>query len=297
MSTSRINQKGFQCPCCLSLQQEGLDVWHHVCKVCGYESAQFRNAINMEHTALSETHREEGLRTLRESNFRELLAKMRPHLSGRHQTLLEVGCGHGWFLRIAGERFAALGIEPDHQIFLAARARGVDVIEGYFPDALNQSDRFDIIVFNDVFEHIPDPATALNACLGALNEGGMLVLNLPTSEGLFYRMARVARRVGLGGAFARMWQKDFPSPHLHYFSRRNLELLLQRHGFRVVSTGTLPSIRLSGLYSRIAYADPSRWLHHAMVWLALVLFYPVVKSLPSDVMVVMAMPDGMAPRT
>jgi SAM-dependent methyltransferase len=295
MLTCRTDQNGLACPCCLATQISGLEAWHHVCLACGYESAQLSPAINTTGAGLCESLRADGLRALRQDNFRELLDQIGPHLSHQQQTLLEVGCGHGWFLEIAAARFSVTGIEPDEQIFLHAKARGANVIRGYFPEALVPATQFDVIVFNDVLEHLANADAALRACRGALNPGGLLVLNIPTSKGIFYRMTKVVKRLGFGGAFERMWQKDFPSPHLHYFSQSNLEMLLLRCGFEVKFKGTLPSVRLKGLYSRIAYAKPASQVQSALIWLVLAVFYPLIRHLPSDAMLVFAMPPGSTP--
>ena len=295
MLTCPVEPQDLHCPCCLTMQRQGKDVWHHQCPNCGYESAWFTNSINVEHASLSESHRADGLHALRESNFRDLLGVLSPHLTKEHRSLLEVGCGHGWFLELAGRRFAARGIEPDQQICQLARAKGLDVREGYFPDTLSPGERFDVIVFNDVLEHIPDLQATLLACHDALNTGGLLVLNLPSSKGVFYFLAKTGRHLGLAGAFERLWQKGFPSPHLHYFDRFNLALLLQRCNFQVRAEGTLPSIRLNGLYNRIAYANPSQRVQHALMWLVLVVFYPLVKWLPSDAMLLLAVREDRWP--
>jgi SAM-dependent methyltransferase len=296
MLTCPSEPAALPCPCCLTEQRQGLDGWHHICPNCAYESAQFSNAINLAHASLSESRRADGLRALRESNFRELLRLLNPHLTDRHQRLLEVGCGHGWFLELAAQRFAVVGIEPDEQIFQLARAKGLPVVAGYFPAALRPEERFDVMVFNDVLEHIPDPQATLLACHAALSPGGLLVLNLPTSKGLFYVLAKVGRRLGLDAAFERLWQKGFPSPHLHYFDRSNLARLLQGCGFLVCANGSLPSIRLQGLYNRIAYASPGKPVQHGLLWLALLLCYPLVKWLPSDAMLVLAVRQDAPPK-
>ena len=292
MLTCQTDHTRDRCPCCLNELTGGLDNWHHVCNSCGYESAALDNRINVEAAALCEVAREDGLRTLRQDNFKELMGMISARLTMQSPALLEVGCGHGWFLELAARRFATVGIEPDHRMFLKLQDKGLNVIEGYFPDALNPTEKFDAIVFNDVLEHIADPEAALKACLSIFKKDGVLVLNLPTSAGLFYRMAKIGKQLGLGGAFERMWQKDFPSPHLHYFSAPNLKLLLQRCGFNVKSCASLPSIRLSGLYSRIAYADSTRKWRHVLLWFALVISYPLVRWFTSDIMVVLASADG-----
>src|SRR5690606_11668960 len=114
----------------------------------------------------------------------------------------------------------------------------------YFPDALAPGERFDAIVFNDVIEHIPDIGRALAACRERLAPGGMLLLNLPSSSGVFYRASKLLRRLGVAGHFERMWQKGLPSPHLHYVDPTNLARLLDRAGFVPVRRGRLATLRL-----------------------------------------------------
>ncbi len=57
----------------------------------------------------------------------------------------------------------------------------------------------------------------------------------------------------LNGSFERMWQKGFPSPHVHYFDDDSIRAIGQRAGLMLEKTSTLPSISTSGLYARIRY--------------------------------------------
>ena len=59
---------------------------------------------------------------------------------------------------------------------------------------------FDAIIFNDVFEHLPDPIDAIVAVERLLADDGILVLNLPSSDGLFFRSLYAPKSVGLAGA-------------------------------------------------------------------------------------------------
>jgi 2-polyprenyl-3-methyl-5-hydroxy-6-metoxy-1,4-benzoquinol methylase len=75
--------------------------------------------------------------------------------------ILDVGYGHGWFLMVTAARgLQAVGIDPDAAICSMAQANGVDFRLGYFLGALDPTDRFDAVVFNDVFERLPDPTSA-----------------------------------------------------------------------------------------------------------------------------------------
>jgi SAM-dependent methyltransferase len=280
-----------KCCVCDAEMVPGLAEWHWQCNGCEYEAASFAPAINdtVFHSAIDEAARASGLRSLRERNFAELLLLIERHApQAEHTRLLEVGAAHGWFLRMASGRFDVLGIEPDHAVCQMAREQGVAVLEGYFPDILAPQEKFGVIVFNDVFEHLPDVAKALEACRRHLNEGGLLILNIPSSDGFFYRIARMLKRMGFGGAFERMWQTGFPSPHLHYFGKKNLARFLERYEFAKIAGGSLPSVRKQGLHDRISHAGTISKPAGLFIYLCVLAALPFIGLFSSDIAVVIA---------
>jgi len=174
------------CPICIKKIEPGKQGWHFVCPSCQYEMAALTPSINQTnlHQPLDESARETGLRTIRNTNFKKLLNRISIFTKG-HKKLLDVGCAHGWFLEIAKNQFDVLGIEPDKVIFNQTAKTGLSIRLGYFPEVLNSEEKFDIIIFNDVIEHIPDIQSVLNSCHKHLNKNGLLVLNLPNSKGIF----------------------------------------------------------------------------------------------------------------
>jgi SAM-dependent methyltransferase len=233
---------------------------------------------------VNEAVRESGFENLRRGNFALLLdrlARVRPLAGAR---LLEVGCAHGWFLEAAACRGARpSGIEPDTEIGEAARARGLDVRSGLFPDALSDDARFDVLVFNDVFEHLPNAERAAEACRRALVPGGLLVLNIPLSTGVFYRTADLLDRIGLPGPFARMWQKGLASPHTGYFTQLQLRRLCERHGMTEVHRSTLPTLEPSGLWARLTCVREVPRAASAVIWGALMIGAPLLALTPADI--------------
>lgn len=273
------------CPVCRSRMSVGLADWHQECPNCSYESADLKPAINenVAHKNIDENSRENGLRSLRVENFASLLRAIKK--SGKDSgKLLDVGCAHGWFLDAAKENgFDVLGIEPDVHVFNSTVQRGLPVRQGFFPEILSKNEQFDVIAFNDVFEHIPDLNGLLAGCRVHLNPGGVLVLNLPSSKGVFYKCARFLSKLGFNGFFERLWQKDLPSPHLHYFSLENLNELLRNNGFEPIASGRLSTLRLKGLLTRISYTGNHTLFVRLMVYLVVVLALPVLSIIPSDI--------------
>lgn len=278
------------CPICRSRMSAGLAGWHQECPRCLYESADLKPAIN-EHVArknIDENSRENGLWSLRVANFASLLRAIKE--SGRDSgKLLDVGCAHGWFLDAAKENgFDVLGIEPDIQVSNATSQRGLPVRQGFFPEILSSNEQFDIIIFNDVFEHIPDLSRLLAGCRNHLQPDGLLVLNLPSNEGGIYRVSRLLTKIGFNSFFERLWQKGLPSPHLHYFNLINLNELLRNNGFQSIASGRLPALRLRGLFTRISYTGNHSLFIRLLVYFVVVLAMPFLYVMPGDIIYTIA---------
>ncbi len=273
----------------------GVNDWHAECPECAYESADLASTINSIDTAsvLDEHAREVSLKSVRDVNF-SVLTQILKQLKPRGGALLDVGCAHGWFLDKTKDIFRSSGVEPDESIFNATKARGLEVAHGYFPQALLPDSKFDIIAFNDVLEHIPNVDDALMACKEHLNPDGLLLVNLPNSNGFFYRLSKLLARVGICGFFDRMWQKGMPSPHVHYFNQKNLTELLSNHQFKVVQTGTLDVLHAKGLYTRLTYSRANSVGKNVLLYVTLMLSLPVLKLLPSDIQYVIAQVDVLS---
>lgn len=277
------------CPACEQPLRKGLQGWHRQCTRCTYEGSTLQVDIDVrgDREVLDEVLREEGLGTLRQRNFRVLAEELTARFpnDGRRPRLLDVGCAHGWFLEAANDHFDVLGIEPDARVAELAAARGLPARRGFFPDVLAADDLFDVIIFNDVMEHIPDILAALRACARHLLPGGMIVINAPARTGALYRTSKVMASIGLSASFDRMWQKDFPSPHLHYLDDRTMQALGARAGLRLHSVRTLRSMSVRGLYARIRY-DRSVSATKALATTGvLAVVAPLLGLLPADIKV------------
>jgi SAM-dependent methyltransferase len=243
------------CCVCGSAMRSQEAPWCFRCPQCGTWASTLSVGINQEslHVALDECMREKGLAELRRDNLATVASRLITLGLNSHGKVLDVGSAHGWFLQVANEKgLEAEGIEPD--VAVAALAGNGRVRVGYFPDALGADEKFDAITFNDVLEHVPDVDAAIAACVRHLRSGGLLSINIPNSGGLFFQLARWCARVGLRSAFERLWQVGLPSPHLWYFDKSGLTRLCQRHGFALVESSTLDSVRRRGLWDR-AHSD------------------------------------------
>lgn len=265
----------------------GLLAWQAVCSSCGYEHSDLKSTINekLAHALINEEDRERSLKSLRMDNFTVIVERASFLVAPGVSRLLDVGCAHGWFLEAANVSFQVLGIEPDLVVGGKAAANGLPVRQGYFPDILEEDEQFDVIVFNDVIEHIPDIDRAIKACKERLTPGGILVLNLPSSSGFFYRLSKLFLKAGWRTPFERMWQKDLPSPHVHYFNDKNLSTFVCRFGFDLVESFDLPSVHASGLMERLRFVGGTNKLALYAQYLSVICVIPVLRLFPSDIVV------------
>lgn len=151
-----------------------------------------------------------------------ILERLLPH---NRRTVLDIGCGPGWFLRRAKERgWQVRGIEPSRQAAAYARNLGLDVVESFF-DAKSAPGLgiFDAVHLNNVLEHVPNPIEILTLVRDVLTPGGLLCVNVPNDFTPFQRCACEAL------SLPAWWVS--PPHHLNYFDFNSLTSLFQRLGF------------------------------------------------------------------
>src|SRR6185312_306749 len=256
-----------RCPVC-SGSARPLKPWLSRCEDCRFEFS---------HLTEGGGATIEGLETLRRVNFELLLDRLERRLPLAGVRALEVGPADGWFLEAAARRGVKIsGIEPDPALAEDARARGLSVETGFFPDDLKDQGPYGLIVFNDVLEHVPNPGAALRRTAALLAPGGLAAINLPSSGGALYRAAKLMDRLGYEAPLIRLWQKGLPSPHLSLFNARNLRRLAEDSGFEHVDTFALRTLAREGLRERIAttHGGVAGALLFAGIWLLSFVYAP-----------------------
>lgn len=155
--------------------------------------------------------------------------------------LLDVGCGAGWFLRIAKALGAVIkGIEPSAVGAERARLSGLDVFHGTLEHYLNteaKNDRYDVITANHVIEHAPDPVATLQAMRVLLAPGGIVWVAVPNPTCWF------------GRRLLSNWDSvDLPY-HLQQFSAKSMSLAGSKAGLKLHRqyTFSLPAAVASSL--------------------------------------------------
>lgn len=168
------------------------------------------------------------------------LVKCQTPLSGKQ--CLDIGAGAGLFAHLLAETGAVVqGIEP--QVIFRAFARekfGIE-LRGETVDARcwQQSFRafFDLVTLWDVFEHVNFPAELLQQAANLVKPGGLLVLDTPRRDALYYRISEWSYRLSRGAnpLFLETLYSPLPFRHKQIFTLSQLLQLVERSGFSVLA--------------------------------------------------------------
>jgi 2-polyprenyl-3-methyl-5-hydroxy-6-metoxy-1,4-benzoquinol methylase len=264
---------------------ERLASWLLYCYKCRLWSSRLANEDRKlkQLTAIIEENRNFGLKSLRLQNFQRLLDALESYMTLDGATACDVGSSYGWFLEAAAARgMKVMGVEPEESVAIVGIDRGLDIRVGYFPECMTALDKFDVITFNDSLEHLSNIGQVLESCYHLLGHSGKLVINIPTSQGFFFKIGLLLYKLGYKAPFYRLWQKDYASPHLVYFNSKNLERCVSRYNFRLLYTKPLKTISLSGLWKRITMDKKSSVLYSLTIYVLLLLLSPLLQVVTSD---------------
>jgi 2-polyprenyl-3-methyl-5-hydroxy-6-metoxy-1,4-benzoquinol methylase len=227
--------------------------------------------------------RHRALRNLRRKEHQSTLKTLEKFDSLEGKTLLDVGCAQGWFLDEAAKKgLRGVGIEPEEEIAVVTMQQH-SVRVGFFPHCLKPDEKFDVISFNDVLEHLPDISRAITQSYLALTPMGKLVLNLPDSDGFFFRLSLLLARLGQKNSLHRLWQLEYQTPHLAYFNAGNLKTLVTHHRFTLLHSQRRNAVSLKGLWERIHVDRERASLKTLGIYLGILALYPLLAwVLPKD---------------
>jgi len=144
---------------------------------------------------------------VKRTNLIGSINKLRP--TGR---ILDVGCGDGEMLALAKDLYGyeVEGAElNDVSRAEAERRLGIAIHDAPAEQLELPRSRYDVIMLNQVVEHLADPVRCLEPLIPALRPDGILVLGCPNMESLSMKLFRDRHtHVGLG--------------HVNFFTRATL---------------------------------------------------------------------------
>ena len=142
--------------------------------------------------------------------------------------MLDVGCGSGLsLLEAKAMGVEAWGIEADPNAQRFADQLGLRIHQGGLQDVPFADVSFDLVILNQVIEHIPEPDKALQIIQQRLTVDGRVVLVFPNVNSLWCKLSRL-RWIN--------WHIPF---HLHHFTLKTFSRMAERCGYRIVRSRTI----------------------------------------------------------
>lgn len=216
------------------IREEG-DYKVYACLSCGHVQLLPRPAVSDDKRFYDNDTQERSLRKnlelgLLEGAFRADVLRRAGFISGRFpkgKSLLDIGCGYGFFLKEMGARgYTAKGVEisserrraakevTDAQIFDANLAAG----------AAEGIGQYGTVTLFHVLEHMADPVGFCRNVRKLVKKGGCLIVEVPNVSELMLDTSPEYN--------AFYWNRA----HLNYFGKKTLEKALSGGGFRRMET-------------------------------------------------------------
>ncbi len=179
--------------------------------------------------------------------------EMVPFLPSKCEKVLEVGCAEGGFRKHFPEECEYWGVEMNPDAAAKALQSLDKVLVGTFQNVAQQipENYFDVVICNDVIEHMEDHAAFIESLKANLNSGGVLVGSVPNVRFQKNLIELLVRRD---------WEyKDegiLDRTHLRFFTEKSLRRGLQETGFTIQSLAGINSL----LKRKISLRSVLRWL-------------------------------------
>ena len=142
-------------------------------------------------------------------------------------SLLDIGCCIGEFIRFAERYYRCIGFEPNK---VAARMARQRVMHSNILESLDNPPKVECITMFDVIEHLENPVDVLKSCVGGcLVQGGVLVVGTPDADSTSFSVP--------DDSHLRAWRHWKPKEHLWLHTEESLSKIADILDLRVLSIG------------------------------------------------------------
>lgn len=183
-------------------------------------------------------------------------------LPQNYERVLEVGCGCGGFSVHLRKPCEIWGIEPNAEAAAEAATHMDRVLTGRYDQVSDQipDHYFDLVICNDVIEHMPDHDLFLEAIKAKLRPGACIVGSIPNVR-------------HITALYKLLIAKDWPysdsgildRTHLRFFTRKSLLRTLREHGYVVEHFRGIGSIIVHGILGGTNGPSPAQNLAYRLI--------------------------------
>ncbi len=172
--------------------------------------------------------------------------EIKPFLPSHYKYILEIGCAEGCFSCSLDPEAETWGCDPDASSAEKASRRLFRVLKGTYEEVVAEipDNYFDLVICNDVIEHMPNHVFFLENIQKKMKPGAYLVGSVPNVR--YYRVLRDL-------LFKKDWRYTWPGgildqTHLRFFTQKSLTRTLEEAGFLVESIKGINAPRKKKLF-------------------------------------------------
>lgn len=196
-------------------------------------------------------------------------------------SLLEIGCGKGFFLRLAeksGFDVTAVelnkeNVENTKKLLQSGVVHNNDLYSASF-----KNESFDVIYMRDVLEHIPNPVKLLKECFRVGKKNSLLYIEVPNINGLIYKIVKESHTC------------VFAFEHPNYWSHLSLKKALEISGYEILDVQyqsldftikTLLSYAIESSYTKVFRYQSTGFVKFALRAVRRIFMYPPLSWMDS----------------
>lgn len=179
-------------------------------------------------------------------------SEMLAFVTGRPGTILELGCGEGVFGAELKQRFSStvIGIEASESAAVKARNLIDRVVVADIDtfDFARLECRFDLIIANDVLEHLGDPWGVVARLRPLLSDGGRFIASIPN-----IRCYKALFKLVFKGEWQYCDAGILDRSHLRFFTKSSIRKLFEDNGYRVETIEPLRPPKIGHIWKWLQY--------------------------------------------
>jgi SAM-dependent methyltransferase len=141
----------------------------------------------------------------------------------KDKNILEIGCSSGFMMNeFRSSGLSCYGVEPSGEFLEFLQNNGHIAYESLAALKSNENLKFDLIVHFFVFEHISNPFEFLKETYELLNDGGVMIMEIPSSTDALTSIYNIPEFENFYWSIA----------HHYYYNPRSLKYILKKLGYK-----------------------------------------------------------------
>lgn len=166
--------------------------------------------------------------------------ELKPFIPKGVKKILEIGCGEGGFRTNFDDDVEYWGVEPNSEVGFVSKEKFYKVLNGIYDDVANDipDHYFDLIVCNDVIEHMIDHDDFFEKIKSKMAKDGQILMSIPN-------VRYIPNLLNL--IFKKEWEYQdagiLDRTHLRFFTEKSLKSTLMKHHYEIIKCERINKVK------------------------------------------------------